>query len=69
MLRGHDRLDDGGEIVDVGERLYAEDNVVECAVLARGGLFWGFNDCRRVQTGSASRYMAEGQGREAHEEC
>lgn len=55
MLRSYDGLDDRGQVVDVGESLDAEDDIVEGGARGRGCLFGGSDDWRRA-VWSASYY-------------
>lgn len=48
MLGRHDRLNDGGDVVDVGQGLDAEEDVVKGCFRAACGLFGGAYDCVRV---------------------
>ena len=45
VLGGNDGIDHGCQVVDVGERFYAKDNVVEWAFLTSGRLLWCPHDC------------------------
>lgn len=40
VLGRNDGVNDSGEVVDIGEGLDAEDDIVECAVSTRRGFFW-----------------------------
>lgn len=39
VLGGNDRIDDRGEVVDIGKRFYTEYDVVKCAFFASGCFF------------------------------
>ena len=45
MLGCDDGVNDSGEVVDIGEGLDTEDDIVECAVSARRGFFWRLDNC------------------------
>lgn len=45
-------LDDASQVVDIGEGLYAEQNVVERGARGAGSLFRGAHDCRTGSVGS-----------------
>lgn len=40
MVRDHHRINDGGQVVDIGEGFYAENDVVKGAFFAIQSLFW-----------------------------
>jgi len=48
VLRRHDGIDYGSEIVDIGERLDAEDDIVERALFPGCRFFRGSDDCSRA---------------------
>lgn len=45
MLWRDDGLNDGGEVVNIGERFDTEDDVVERCSRSAGGFFGRANDC------------------------
>jgi hypothetical protein len=45
VLGCDDGVDDSGEVVDIGQGLDAENNIVKCAVSTRRGFFWRFDNC------------------------
>jgi hypothetical protein len=47
VLGRHDRFDDVGDIVDVGEGFDAKQNVVEWLLGRMGGIFGCADDCAR----------------------
>jgi hypothetical protein len=47
MLRSHDRIDNGGEIVHVGKGLYTKDDVIEGTVSVYPSIFWVSDDCEK----------------------
>lgn len=46
MLRSHDGVDDRGEIIDIRKGFYAENDIVEGALLLMSGIFWRSNNWR-----------------------
>jgi len=49
MLWGDDRLDDIGDVVDVGEGLDAEQDIIEGLLGRMCGVFGCSNDCRTLE--------------------
>lgn len=45
MLGRDDGVNDRGEVVDIGEGLDAEDDIVKCAVSTRRGFFRRLDNC------------------------
>lgn len=45
VLRGDDRLDDGGKVVHIGQGLHAQNDIV-VRIFSGGCFFWGTDDCR-----------------------
>jgi hypothetical protein len=45
MLRGDNGIDDGGEVVDVWERFYTENDIVECPFLVVRGILRRSENC------------------------
>ena len=61
MLGSNDRIDDRGQVVDVGESLYTQDDVVEGAIFARGRFFGCPDDCITLSSAYAQSNMWGGR--------
>lgn len=61
MLRRDDGLDDGCEVVDIGQCFDAEDDIVEGGARGARGLFGSADDCgeARSATGASVRHGRE----------
>ena len=66
MLGGDDGVDNGRQVVNIGQSFYTENDVVECAFFASGSFFWCADDCGMSLFSMRSDRKEGGRGPRAH---
>lgn len=54
VMRCDNRVDNSGEVVDIGEGFYTEDDIIERTVSSVRGIFWISDNCNEQQVSELS---------------